>query len=295
VSEVGLIYRNIGLKSEFGSHRSTDMDVQEMLERLLADKEETKADMRQMMAEMGAMMDAHQARMEAITRAGREERRAESKAWREKIEARTKATQAETDAIWARTTTLRDERTEANSKACPTETNPEIPEEGAAEARLECEEQCPKEVEANFITCRTEAIVCQKEMKVASQEDKEPMSKEVDSEAERREVPKEEVAVESSRVMKKRPRGRRIAAGRCVKPTKLIRGDGESRKKLVAACRKVSCRASSSMAEEKPCQGYSDPGKLWTAAGIGFRWNEEELLDRRRTAQGTRDLEATKE
>jgi hypothetical protein len=88
VSEVGSIYRNIGLKSEFGGHRSTDMDVQQMLERLLAVKEETKADMRKMMAEMGAMMDATLAETEAI--------------------------KAETEAIRARTKALLDRRTEAN-------------------------------------------------------------------------------------------------------------------------------------------------------------------------------------
>jgi hypothetical protein len=86
----------------------------------------------------------------------------------------------------------------------------EIPMEGATVASLECQDSSPKEGESG---------------------------------AERREVPKKEVAVKSSRVTKKRPRGRRIAAGRRVNPTKLIRGDAESRKKLVDACRKVSCRA----------------------------------------------------
>jgi hypothetical protein len=65
----------------------------------------------------------------------------------------------------------------------------------------------------------------------------------VESEADRREVSKEEVAEKSSRVTKKPHRGQRIGAGRRVKPTKLNRGDGESRKKLVATCRKVSRRA----------------------------------------------------
>jgi hypothetical protein len=111
----------------------------------------------------------------------------------------------------------------------------EVPKEEAAVANLECEEQCPKEMEANFITCRTETMVCEEETTVESQENKEPTSREMESEAERREVPTEEAAVESSRVTKKRHRGRRIAAGRRVKPTKLIRKDGESRKKLVAA------------------------------------------------------------
>jgi hypothetical protein len=77
---------------------------------------------------------------------------------------------------------------------------------GPAVARLECEEQGPKGMEPG---------------------------------EERQLVPAEEVAVKSSRT-KKRPRGQRVTAGRRVKPTKLPRGDCESRRKLVAACRKVS-------------------------------------------------------
>jgi hypothetical protein len=50
----------------------------------------------------------------------------------------------------------------------------------------------------------------------------------------------EKAAVKPSRVTKKRHRGRHIAAGQRVKPTKLTRGDCKSRRKLVAACRKVS-------------------------------------------------------
>jgi hypothetical protein len=83
----------------------------------------------------------------------------------------------------------------------------EIHKGGAAVTCLECEEQGPKEWESG---------------------------------AERQMVPTEEVARKSSRVTKKRPRGRHIAAGRRVKPTKKTRGDCESRRKLVAASRKVS-------------------------------------------------------
>jgi hypothetical protein len=58
----------------------------------------------------------------------------------------------------------------------------------------------------------------------------------------------------------------------------------------------VGCRlqegvppCSSGMAEEEPFQEYSDLGKLWTVAGLGRRWNEDEVLYRSRTAQGTRN------
>jgi hypothetical protein len=86
---------------------------------------------------------------------------------------------------------------------------PEIPKEVAAVANVDCKDQGHKEWESGV---------------------------------ERRMVTTEEVAVKSSRT-KKRPRGRRMAAGRRVKPMKLVRGDSESRKKLVAACRKVFRRA----------------------------------------------------
>jgi hypothetical protein len=114
---------------------------------------------------------------------------AASRAWREK-------TQSETEAIKARTKAMRDKRVEANSnaglketvvcqvttEASPMETNPE------AVASRECEEQYPRELESG---------------------------------AEHQEVLKEEAAVRSSRAMKKRHRGRRIAAGRRDKPKEL--------------------------------------------------------------------------
>jgi hypothetical protein len=82
----------------------------------------------------------------------------------------------------------------------------EIPKEGSAVASLEWKEQGPKELEAG--------AKCQ-------------------------EVLTEKDAVKSSKLTRKRPRGRYIAAGRRVKPTKLTRGECESRRKLFATCRKV--------------------------------------------------------
>jgi hypothetical protein len=55
---------------------------------------------------------------------------------------------------------------------------------------------------------------------VASLEFKAKGPKELESEAEHQMVPMEEAAVKSSRVMKKQYRGRHIAAGQHVKPTK---------------------------------------------------------------------------
>jgi hypothetical protein len=63
---------------------------------------------------------------------------------------------------------------------------------------------------------------------VANREYKEQGPKELESGAERREVPTEKAAVKSARVTKKRLRGRQIAAGQRVRPTKQIREDCES-------------------------------------------------------------------
>jgi hypothetical protein len=63
------------------------------------------------------------------------------------------------------------------------------------------------------------------------------------SEVEHREVPTIEAAVKSSEAMKKRHRGRHLAAGRLGEPKELARGDRGSGRKLAAACRKVSRRA----------------------------------------------------
>jgi inhibitor of KinA sporulation pathway (predicted exonuclease) len=54
VSEVGLIYRNIGLKIEFCGHRYTEMEVEQMFARLL---NEMKANREK--------MEANQAKAEA--------------------------------------------------------------------------------------------------------------------------------------------------------------------------------------------------------------------------------------
>jgi hypothetical protein len=115
----------------------------------------------------------------------------------------------------------------------------------ANQERLEARVRSIRYEQDEKIRRRSENVTVRQEIpkEGAAVESLERGPKEVESEVERREVPTEEAAVKSSRVMKKRSRGRRTAAGRRVNPTKLIRGDGESRKKLVAACRKVSCCA----------------------------------------------------
>jgi hypothetical protein len=77
-------------------------------------------------------------------------------------------------------------------------------------------------------------MACQ-ETTEACQEVKELSPEEMESKVERREVPTEETAVKSSRTMKKRRRGRRVAAGRRGKPKELTRSDCGSRGLLAAA------------------------------------------------------------
>jgi hypothetical protein len=87
-----------------------------------------------------------------------------------------------------------------------------------------------------------ETMACQ-EMTEACQDSKELSPEEMESQSESREVPTEEAGMKSSRTMKKRHTDRRIAAGRRRTQKELTRGNFESRRKLAAACRKVSRRA----------------------------------------------------
>jgi hypothetical protein len=64
-----------------------------------------------------------------------------------------------------------------------------------------------------------------------------------ESVAEHQEVPKEDSLVKPVKGRKKQHRGRKLAAGRCGEPKELTRGECGCRRKLAAACRKVSRRA----------------------------------------------------
>jgi hypothetical protein len=108
---------------------------------------------------------------------------------------------------------------------------------------------------------------------VASLERKEQDPKELESGAECQEVPTEKATVKSLRITKKRPRGRHIAAERRIKPTKMTQGDCESRRRLVAACRKVSrCAAVAwhgrNIVRDIQTQGNFGPRQKLGAAGI---------------------------
>jgi hypothetical protein len=66
---------------------------------------------------------------------------------------------------------------------------------------------------------------------------------EMQSKAEHQEVHMEDAVVKPVRGWKKQHRGQHLAAGQRGEPKELTRGDCGSRRKLAAACRKVSCHA----------------------------------------------------
>jgi hypothetical protein len=122
---------------------------------------------------------------------------------------------------------------------------------------------------------RDGGMACQEKME-ACLECKEPASDKMESEVEHREVPPKNVIVKPIEGWKKRHRGRKQAAGRREEPEEPNRGICGSRKKLAAACRKVSRRA----AVDIPLQKNPDPRTLWTAEGSDRSRNEDYPLCR---------------
>jgi hypothetical protein len=78
--------------------------------------------------------------------------------------------------------------------------------------------------------------------------------------AEHQEVPGEEVAVKSSGKVKKRHRGRHLAAGRRGEPRELTQGNCGPRKELAAAGRKMARCAKVAQRKERGHQGCSNEG-----------------------------------
>jgi hypothetical protein len=87
---------------------------------------------------------------------------------------------------------------------------------------------------------------------------------ETGSKAEQEKVPKEEAEVKPVRALKKRHGDRNLAVGRHGQPKQCTEGDGGSRKKLAAARRWMTCRASSAPRRDHGCQG---PGKVDVVVG----------------------------
>jgi hypothetical protein len=101
----------------------------------------------------------------------------------------------------------------------------------------------------------------------------EPNIEENEATVEREDVPSEDVAVMPVKGLKKRRRGRKSTAGRRGEPKKLNRGNCGSRKKLAAACRKVSRHATvawlkRNLFRRSGNQEFCGQRKELTAAGI---------------------------
>jgi hypothetical protein len=172
-----------------------------------------------MMADMGAQMIANQASIEANMEAEREE----MKAKQAKIEADMKADKEEGKANVK--THMQEIMAEmkADREAHVQEIVVKI---DAIADKMEAAVQSIRSERDGKIQRRIVNVMEWQEIPkegavVASLESKEPGSKELESEVERRDVPTEEAAVKSSGRTKKRPRGRHIAAGRSRKSKEL--------------------------------------------------------------------------
>jgi hypothetical protein len=89
---------------------------------------------------------------------------------------------------------------------------------------------------------KKEMMTCQ-EMTETCLDSKEPNPEDMQSGVEHWEVPKEHTTVKPVRELKKRHRGRHLAAGRRRKPEEQTQRNCGSWRKLAAADRKLTCRA----------------------------------------------------
>jgi hypothetical protein len=180
-------------------------------------------EMRQMMERLLVKMDANQ-----------EQTNAEMKGMQQKMDAtqeKMDANQAKTDASQERmNVSLREMKEEIKS--------------GQAEMKSTVsaiQEKMDASI-ADMKDGRKERTALQ-EMTEAGLDSKEPNPEEMQSEAEHREVPKEHTAVKFVGGLRKRRRGRHLAAGRRGQPKERTRGNCGSRKKLAVAGKKITHRA----------------------------------------------------
>jgi hypothetical protein len=146
-----------------------------------------------------------------------------------------------------------------NTNQAKTDVELEESSEAIEETRVEREEP----TSADRTACQ-ETTVCHEETEAAI-EKIEPDSVTMQSVAEHREAPEEDAVVKPVRGRKKRHRGPKQAAGRRGEPKELTRGDCGSRKKLAAACRKVSRRATVAWRKRNVFR------KFWAQANCGPR------------------------
>jgi hypothetical protein len=165
-----------------------------------------KQDM-QRIIEMLEKLVAKQEKAAADRKADNEEMEANIKSWREKIA-------AETEAIKGRTRVIQENMGTSH-----------------------------KEMVAVIEPRRNmETIACQ-EMEAHPEEEKPTSMDRKPEAAEEEEVPVEDAVVKPVNGRKKRHRGKKQAAERCEEPEQHTRGTCATRRKLAAACRKVSQRA----------------------------------------------------
>jgi hypothetical protein len=114
------------------------------------------------------------------------------------------------------------------------------PNSGEKETVVERQEISNEEVAIHSLrACRSETAASQ-EATEADTEKTEPARGMMQSVAEHQVAPKEHATVETGKLLKKRHRGRKPTAERRGEPKELTHRDCGSRKKLAAACRKVS-------------------------------------------------------
>jgi hypothetical protein len=103
------------------------------------------------------------------------------------------------------------------------------------------QQEVPNEYAAihSLRACQKDAIACQ-EMMEACVACGQPTSMDMESEAKHWEVSKEHATVDNGKALSKWHRDRHLVAGRSGKPKELTREDCGSRRKLAAACRKMS-------------------------------------------------------
>jgi hypothetical protein len=123
---------------------------------------------------------------------------------------------------------------------------------------------------ANIKNVRKETTACHSEME-ATKTDPDPGM--MQSAEEHQDIPKKDAAVIPVKGRKKRRRARKPAAGRREEPNELTRGDCGSGKKLAAACKKITRRATVAWRKKNVfrkivSQENCGPRSTLTAAGI---------------------------
>jgi hypothetical protein len=239
-------------------------------------------DAQQMMEILLSRMDAYTKAMDEMMNELKEDRKIGREEMIARMDANTKATLATLEMAdeikevnRARTKVMEDKRMKATvdawqeTTACQDAMEANLvemePNPGGKEAAGERQETPNEEVAiCSLRECQKETMACQ-ETTEARLECEKPTPVDMESESEHREVPNENAVVKPVRGRKKRHRGPKQAAGRRGEPKELTRGDCGSRKKLAAACRKVSRHATVAWRKRNIFR------KSWTQANCGPR------------------------